>query len=85
MRVNDHYADPWNVSAQLTDEKSILSFWKQALAIRKKHEVLVSPVNLIVRNAVVTELYRYMGISVSYLSMTCKFLRTLEPWATFLL
>jgi len=41
MRVNDDYADPWNVEAQLRDEGSVRSFWKQALAVRKEHEVLV--------------------------------------------
>jgi oligo-1,6-glucosidase len=44
MRVNDDYADSWNTSVQAKDEASVLNFWKRALAIRKKHEVLVSPV-----------------------------------------
>ncbi|KIM81904.1 glycoside hydrolase family 13 protein [Piloderma croceum F 1598] len=41
MRVNDDYADSWNASVQAKDEASVLNFWKRALAIRKKHEVLV--------------------------------------------
>jgi len=44
MRVNDDYAEFWNASAQAKDEASVLNFWKRAIAIRKKHEVLVSPV-----------------------------------------
>ena len=44
MRVNDDYADTWNASAQTKDKASVLNFWKRAIAIRKKHEVLVSPV-----------------------------------------
>jgi alpha-glucosidase len=40
MRVNDDYAT-WNASTQVKDETSIWNFWKQALATRKKHDVLV--------------------------------------------
>jgi len=44
MRINDDYADPWNVEAQVKDEGSVLSFWKRALATRKEYEVLVSDI-----------------------------------------
>ena len=44
MRVNDDYDDPWNVSAQINDEGSLVNFWKRALATRKEHEVLVSQI-----------------------------------------
>lgn len=36
MRVHDDYTE-WNVAAQKDDPKSVLSFWKQMLAFRKKH------------------------------------------------
>lgn len=41
MRVNEDYADGWNVSAELADTASVLSFWKRALRARKEYEVLV--------------------------------------------
>lgn len=41
MRVNDDYKE-WNVAAQLKDPESVFNFWRQALALRKQHEVLVS-------------------------------------------
>jgi len=40
MRVNDDY-EAWNVSAQVEDEGSVWSFWKQALQVRKQYDVLV--------------------------------------------
>ncbi|EPQ51633.1 glycoside hydrolase family 13 protein [Gloeophyllum trabeum ATCC 11539] len=40
MRVNDDYPD-WNAEVQLEDTSSVRSFWKQALTLRKKHNVLV--------------------------------------------
>lgn len=42
MRVNDDYAD-WNVKLQLGDKNSVFSFYQRALALRKQHDVLVSP------------------------------------------
>ncbi|KAJ7034466.1 glycoside hydrolase family 13 protein [Mycena alexandri] len=40
MRVNDDYKT-WNVAAQLDDDKSVRSFWKRALRLRKEHKVLI--------------------------------------------
>jgi hypothetical protein len=40
MRVNDDY-EAWNVSAQVEDESSVWSFWKQALQVRKQYDILV--------------------------------------------
>lgn len=40
MRVNDDYKE-WNVAAQLEDLDSVWSFWKEALSVRKAHDVLV--------------------------------------------
>jgi oligo-1,6-glucosidase len=39
MRVNDNYKQI-NAAQQLKDENSILSFWKQAIALRKEHPAL---------------------------------------------
>jgi oligo-1,6-glucosidase len=41
MRVNDDYSF-CNVASQIDDPDSVLSFWKQALKVRKAHDVLVS-------------------------------------------
>lgn len=41
MRVNDDYAETWNASEQVSESTSVWTFWKQALATRKEHEVLV--------------------------------------------
>ncbi|KAF7974157.1 hypothetical protein HWV62_13271 [Athelia sp. TMB] len=41
MRVNDDYADTWNASEQVSESTSVWTFWKQALATRKEHEVLI--------------------------------------------
>nr|BAV92596.1 maltase MalT [Pholiota microspora] len=40
MRVNGDY-ETWNAEAQCSDEGSVHSFWKQALAVRKKFNVLI--------------------------------------------
>ncbi|KAF8883819.1 glycoside hydrolase family 13 protein [Infundibulicybe gibba] len=40
MRVNDDY-QIWNVANQLADENSLHQFWKEALKIRKKYDVLI--------------------------------------------
>jgi oligo-1,6-glucosidase len=37
MRVNDNFADV-NVEQQIRDEKSLLSFWKQLMRLRKKYK-----------------------------------------------
>jgi oligo-1,6-glucosidase len=50
MRVNDDY-EAWNVSAQVEDESSVWSFWKQALQVRKQYDVLVTPSSSIFRAA----------------------------------
>jgi oligo-1,6-glucosidase len=41
MRVNDDYADGWNVEGEIENPNSVFHFWKRALEIRKRHEVLV--------------------------------------------
>jgi len=38
--VNDDYKE-WNVRKQVGDPESVLEFWKKAIAVRKKHDVLV--------------------------------------------
>lgn len=40
MRVNEDY-ETWNVRSQTEDNASVLAFWKNALAVRKQHDVLV--------------------------------------------
>ncbi|KAG5651663.1 hypothetical protein H0H81_007886 [Sphagnurus paluster] len=40
MRVNEDYA-AWNAAAQAADPGSVRSFWKEALRVRKAHEVLI--------------------------------------------
>jgi oligo-1,6-glucosidase len=40
MRVNDDYKS-WNVASQAGDPKSVLSFWKRALWMRKYYPSLV--------------------------------------------
>jgi alpha-glucosidase len=41
MTINKDYKD-WNVASQIDDPNSVMSFWKQMLAFRKKHaDVLV--------------------------------------------
>lgn len=40
MRVNDDYAQSWNVREELDDTSSVLNFWKRAISIRKQYEVL---------------------------------------------
>jgi glycosidase len=37
MRIPDDYKT-WNVSEQINDSSSVLSFWKQVLALRKQYE-----------------------------------------------
>jgi oligo-1,6-glucosidase len=41
MRVNDDYK-LWNAASQVSDPRSVRSFWKEALRIRKTNDVLVS-------------------------------------------
>lgn len=41
MRVNDDYADSWNVTEESKDPGSVLNFWKEAITIRKQYTVLV--------------------------------------------
>jgi len=40
MRVNEDYPT-WNATAQISDDKSVRSFWKKALSIRKQYDVLI--------------------------------------------
>jgi oligo-1,6-glucosidase len=40
MRVNDDYAE-WNAAKQLNNENSVWAFWRQALRLRKEHDLLV--------------------------------------------
>ncbi|KAJ7729934.1 glycoside hydrolase family 13 protein [Mycena metata] len=40
MGVNDDYK-AWNAAAQLDDDKSVRSFWKRALRLRKENKVLI--------------------------------------------
>ncbi|KAF8523368.1 alpha amylase [Hysterangium stoloniferum] len=39
MRVNSDYLS-WNAESQIADPKSVRSFWKDAIALRKAHKVL---------------------------------------------
>jgi alpha-glucosidase len=41
MRVNDDYKQ-WNAASQVSDPRSVRSFWKEALRVRKTNDVLVS-------------------------------------------
>ncbi|EKM51645.1 glycoside hydrolase family 13 protein [Phanerochaete carnosa HHB-10118-sp] len=41
MRVNDDYAEGWNVEAEMKDPGSVWHFWKRALKLRRQHEVFV--------------------------------------------
>ena len=47
MRVNDDYADGWNVQAQLGDNASVHAFYQHVLGYRKKSDLLVSPIRSI--------------------------------------
>ncbi|KAF8234809.1 glycoside hydrolase family 13 protein [Tricholoma matsutake] len=40
MRVNDDYKQ-WNVTSQISDPRSVHSFWKEALRVRKMNDVLI--------------------------------------------
>lgn len=40
MRVNEDY-QVWNAAAQQRDESRVMAFWRAALAMRKKHDVLI--------------------------------------------
>jgi len=40
MRVNDDYK-LWNAASQFSDRRSVRSFWKEALRIRKTNDVLI--------------------------------------------
>jgi len=42
MRVNDDYK-LWNAESQISDPRSVHSFWKEALRLRKTNDVLVKP------------------------------------------
>jgi len=62
MRANDDYAEGWNVQAQLGDNASVHAFYKHVLDYRKKSDLLVRPIRLVV--AFVFNLrVRYMGTS----------------------
>lgn len=50
MRVNDDYADGWNVEAERKNPSSVFHFWKKALQFRKDNEVLVRPSRNVVRS-----------------------------------
>lgn len=41
MKVNDDFSS-WNAESQKEDPGSVWTFWKEALAARKNHDVLVS-------------------------------------------
>ena len=41
MRVNDDYVE-WNAAAQAGNVDSVHDFWKHAIEVRKRHDVLVS-------------------------------------------
>ncbi|KAK6977745.1 glycoside hydrolase family 13 protein [Favolaschia claudopus] len=41
MRVNDDDYPHWNAALQLDDTSSVRSFWKNALRLRKEHQVLI--------------------------------------------
>ena len=42
MRVNEDFAQGWNVEAESSDPNSVLNFWKRAIALRKEYaDVLV--------------------------------------------
>jgi len=47
MRVNDDYAEGWNVQAQLGDKASVHAFYQHVLSYRKKSDLLVRPVRSI--------------------------------------
>ena len=47
MRVNDDYAEGWNVQAQLVDKASVYAFYKHVLGYRKKSDLLVRPIRSI--------------------------------------
>lgn len=49
MRVNEDYTI-WNAAAQILDDKSVHSFWKKALAIRKQYDVLVRLLSLFIHH-----------------------------------
>lgn len=41
MRVNEDFKE-WNAAAQRDAPDSVLSFWKEALRVRKDNDILVS-------------------------------------------
>ncbi|KAM0755601.1 glycoside hydrolase family 13 protein [Meredithblackwellia eburnea MCA 4105] len=41
MRVNEDFAEGWNVKDQQKDPASVLEYWKKIVALRKKHPILV--------------------------------------------
>jgi len=41
MRVNDDYAEGWNVQAQLGDQASVHTFYQHVLGYRKKSDLLI--------------------------------------------
>lgn len=47
MRVNDDYAEGWNVQAQLGDTTSVHAFYQHVLGYRKKSDLLVRPIRSI--------------------------------------
>ena len=47
MRVNEDYAEGWNVQAQLGDKASVHAFYQHVLSYRKKSDLLVRLIRLI--------------------------------------
>jgi hypothetical protein len=47
MRVNDDYAEGWNVQAQLRDKASVHAFYQHVLGYRKQSDLLVRKVRSI--------------------------------------
>jgi alpha-glucosidase len=41
MHINEDYTEGWNVRSEMASPTSVYSFWKDALAARKAHDVLV--------------------------------------------
>ena len=63
MRVNDDYAEGWNVQAQLGDSASVHAFYKHVLGYRKKSDLLVRPIRSICSAFVFDLRVRYTGTS----------------------
>ena len=61
MRVNDDY-ETWNVAAESQDAESVLSFWKQALHLRKTNDVFVRSRRAIVKEEMNTDSRSHLQI-----------------------